>query len=220
MSDWIEAHRGIIFAILSVITIGSAFTLYSRSPDPPPLVLATVAPTRTSTTTPTPIPTLTPTPSPLRVYVTGKVHNPDVYLLPVGSTIQAAIEMAGGMTEDAADMILNLSREVEDQMQITVPAKSDNLPTPPPIRDGRPRQNVPDRSPGQIPIPSTNEKVNINTGSLNQLTQLSGIGPSIGQRIIDHREKNGSFSTIEGIMMVSGIGPKTFEKIKDDITVK
>ena len=219
MSDWIETHKGIIFAILSLITAGGIFTIYSGQSEPSPIVIATVAPTPTPTVTSIPTPTVTPTPRPLRVYVTGQVHHPDVYLLPAGSTIKAAIEMAGGMTNEAADMILNLSREVEDQMQITVPAKADNLPTPPPIREGVPRQVVPQRSLPQIPIPTGDELININTANVEQLTQLSGVGPAIGGRIIDHREKNGPFNTIEDIMAVSGIGPKTFEKIKDEITV-
>jgi competence protein ComEA len=62
-------------------------------------------------------------------------------------------------------------------------------------------------------------KVNINTASADELTALPGIGPSYAQRIVEHREKNGPFKRIEDLLAVRGIGDKTFEKIKDRITV-
>ena len=62
--------------------------------------------------------------------------------------------------------------------------------------------------------------VNINTANLEELCTLSGIGEVKAQAIIDWREENGSFETIEGIMKVKGIGAKTFEKNKDRLTVK
>lgn len=61
--------------------------------------------------------------------------------------------------------------------------------------------------------------VNINTAGSSELQTLNGIGPAYAQNIIDYRNSNGSFTTIEEIMNVSGIGPATFEKIKNDITV-
>ena len=61
--------------------------------------------------------------------------------------------------------------------------------------------------------------VNINSASLDELDTLSGIGPAYAQRIIDYREANGGFKSIEEIQNVKGIGPKTFEKMKDRITV-
>jgi len=64
------------------------------------------------------------------------------------------------------------------------------------------------------------EKININTASQQELETLNGIGPSKAAAIIEYREQNGPFSSIEEIMQVSGIGPATFEKIKDSITVE
>ena len=63
-------------------------------------------------------------------------------------------------------------------------------------------------------------KVNINQASVEELTQLKGIGLEYGQRIVQYREEHGAFVKAEDIMNVSGIGPKTFEEIKDLITVE
>lgn len=63
-------------------------------------------------------------------------------------------------------------------------------------------------------------KININTASIDELDLLPGIGPTYAQRIVDYRKKNGPFKTISEIQNVSGIGPKTFEKLKDLITIK
>ena len=62
-------------------------------------------------------------------------------------------------------------------------------------------------------------KININTASADELTTLPGIGPSYAQRIVEHREKNGPFKRVEDLLNVRGIGDKTFERIKDRITV-
>lgn len=61
--------------------------------------------------------------------------------------------------------------------------------------------------------------INLNTASLNQLMVLPGIGPAFGQRIIDYRNEKGGFKSIEEVKLVKGIGDKTYEKIKDRITI-
>ena len=64
------------------------------------------------------------------------------------------------------------------------------------------------------------EKINLNTATLEELTKLKRIGPIYAQRIIDYREKYGPFEKIEDLMKVKGIGPKTFDANKDIITVE
>ena len=67
---------------------------------------------------------------------------------------------------------------------------------------------------------TTSKKVNINTATQEELDTLPGIGPSIASKIIDYREQNGKFNSIEEIKEVSGIGEAKYEKIKDSITIK
>jgi competence protein ComEA len=61
--------------------------------------------------------------------------------------------------------------------------------------------------------------VNINTASVSELETLPQVGPKVAQRIVDFRTQNGKFKKIEEIMKIRGIGEKTFEKLKDLITV-
>ena len=64
-----------------------------------------------------------------------------------------------------------------------------------------------------------NSKVNINTADSAELQTLTGVGPATAEKIIAYRESNGRFASIEEIKNVSGIGDKTYEKLKDYITV-
>ncbi len=64
------------------------------------------------------------------------------------------------------------------------------------------------------------EKVNLNTATLEELTKLKGVGSTYAQRIIDYRDNYGPFEKIEDIMKVKGIGPKIFDANKDILTVE
>ncbi len=65
---------------------------------------------------------------------------------------------------------------------------------------------------------ASDEKININTATIEQLSEIRGIGPAIAQRIVEYRQENGSFSSADEIVNVRGIGPKTLENIRDSIT--
>ena len=67
--------------------------------------------------------------------------------------------------------------------------------------------------------PATTGKVNLNTATVSQLEDLPGIGPSLAARIVEHRQKNGAFKSVEDVMAVKGIGEKNFSKIQGYLSV-
>ena len=148
-----------------------------------------------------------PTPKPIMVHVTGAVNNPDVYLLPRDSHVQDAIEAAGGFLPEAYIDTLNLASKLEDGNKVLVPFQSQNEPA-----GSLESEEVSKDTEAVFPI-------DINTATLDALVLLPGIGEVKGQAIIDYRESHGPFIAIEQIQNVSGIGPATFEKIKDLITI-
>ena len=157
-----------------------------------------------------------PTLAPIQVHVTGAVANPGVYALPIDSRVQDAIQAAGGFSENANDMAVNLAALLEDGAQISVAAKK---PTAEPFTTSGVEQGN-ERAEGQPDPSNPDSPININTATQVELESLPGIGPVTAQKIIEYRETNGPFIGIEDIQKVSGIGPATFEKLKDLITVE
>lgn len=140
------------------------------------------------------------------VYVCGAVEQPGVYQAAAGSRLFELIEMAGGFTQEADRSSLNLARSVTDGEQITVYTVEETA---------KGMTSVSENGATQL----DSGLVNINTAPLSELTKLSGIGESRAQAIIDYREKNGSFGSIEEIKKVDGIKDGLFSKIKDYITI-
>jgi competence protein ComEA len=204
MGDWFERNRGFVVVMLMNLALLGGLFIWLERPAPSPIEIAPPEPT------PSPVPTATSTPSPLRVYVSGAVVRPDVYRLETGSIVKDAIDVAGGVTEDADLIHINLAQELRDQQQIYVPRIGEEEP-PPPVTGG---ESAP---PSRFAEPTG--KININTATTEELDTLPGIGPALAQRIIEYREDNGSFKSIEAIVGVSGIGEATLEKIRDLITV-
>lgn len=151
------------------------------------------------------------------VHVIGEVNNPGVVTLPEGSRIIDAINMAGGKTEEADLSKINLAYIVEDGTQIYIPRINENLNQVNLISDGAGVGVVITDS--NVEENEVNAKVNINTASKEKLETLPGVGETTAQKIIDYREANGKFKTIEDIKNVSGIGDSKYESLKDKITV-
>ncbi len=137
------------------------------------------------------------------VDVKGAVKETGVYQLQKGQRVQDAILKAGGFLENADEKQINLAQLLEDEMVIYVPVIGEE---------------------GFEGIASSQEqaqegKVNINTATSEELQTISGIGPSKAEAIVRYREENGLFQKIEDITNVSGIGEKTFENLRDKISV-
>ena len=148
--------------------------------------------------------------SKVMIDVGGEVIKPGVYELNNGDRINDALVAAGGLSakadRDWVEKNLNKAEKVVDGQKIYIPKVGEVLGT---SRDVL--QNVSTNTETKI--------VRINTATAEQLDTLNGIGPAMAQRIIDYRTQNGGFKNIEELKLVSGIGDKLFEKIKDDIAL-
>ncbi|MGN0736156.1 MAG: helix-hairpin-helix domain-containing protein [Anaerovoracaceae bacterium] len=138
------------------------------------------------------------------VDIDGEVKSPGVYKVSEGTRLFQVIEMAGGLTESASTEMLNRAEAVYDGQKITVMSKAGY---------------VSDEGNTGSMSGISNGKVNINMADSVTLQTIPGIGPSKAERIIEYRETNGRFTKTEDIKNVTGIGDKTYDSIKNYITV-
>ncbi|MGD6774461.1 helix-hairpin-helix domain-containing protein [Sutcliffiella horikoshii] len=141
--------------------------------------------------------------------IKGHVMQPGVYRMKIGDRIIDAVEKAGGFMEGADSDKVNLAALLADEMVIIVPKEGE-------VIDEVVQQPVTNES---APTGNSGGLVNINTASVEELTSLTGIGPSKAKAIVDYRNENGLFKKEEDIMQVTGIGQKSFEKLRNEITV-
>ncbi len=149
------------------------------------------------------------------VDISGAVKQPGVYQLSEGSRLFDLLKQAGGLTEDAAIQTVNQAMIIQDQQKIIILTQdqAQRLDTENINNNGHLEEKSAEKSSKE------DGKININQADLTQLQQLSGIGEKKAQAIIDYRNENGSFKTIEDLAKVTGIGEKTVEKLRDSITI-
>lgn len=133
------------------------------------------------------------------VDVKGEVNNPGVYEIDSNSRINDVIKLAGGFSEDADEIPVNLAQKVQDEMTIIVPKV------------------------GEVAVSTGggigSGKIRINYATQEEIETLSGIGPSKAQAIIQYRDEHGFFKVVEDLLEVSGIGQKTLENIRDELQI-
>lgn len=140
----------------------------------------------------------------ITVDVKGAVKAPGIYDLPVGSRINDAVQKAGGLTDNADSKSINLAQKISDETLVYVPTREEVT-----------SQETPSSSSNS----KGNKKVNLNKASLEELKQVKGLGAKRAQDIIDHRDSNGKFKTVDDLKKISGFGAKTIEKLKDYVSV-
>lgn len=146
------------------------------------------------------------------VEIKGEVEKPDVYQLEEGSIIKDLIDMAGGVTEEADLSRINRAEELLNHELIIIGNINDET-------ESSVVQNNSTYSSNGNNSDKVSTLININTADLEQLKEITGIGNIKAQSIIDYREANGGFKSLEELKNVDGIGDKTFEKIKEQITL-
>ena len=153
------------------------------------------------------------------IHITGSVKNPGIVKLIEGSRIEDAIESAGGLTENADITKVNLAYVVEDGTKIKIPSASEEDIGDEDIIDSKSGDNIIIEE-NAVPSNNSTQTININKATEKEFETLPGIGPSLASKIIEYRNQNGKFESIEDIKNVNGIGDNKYEKIKDLITVK
>jgi competence protein ComEA len=174
------------------------------------------------------------------VDVKGAVNAPGVYELEDTKRVIDAINLAGGLADNANTINLNLSKKVQDEMYIivytkneiatykknngskTVSCASNECICPDSNNDACIKTSTSSSSSSTSSDNSTTEvtgKISINTATKEELMTLSGIGEAKANAIISYRQENGNFSNLEDIKNVSGIGDAVYEKIKNNITL-
>lgn len=154
------------------------------------------------------------------VDIDGAVKHPMLASLPTGSRVEDAIQAAGGLRKNADLSQINRARILADGEKVYIPAEGEESIDGSFLSSGSLSGGS---GTGGSPSPSmagiSGGRININTADTILLQQLTGVGPVTAQKIVDYRDQNGKFSSIEDLKNVSGIGEKTFEKLRDDITI-
>lgn len=185
----------LVVVALLVAAVGLAVTLLSWPETEPAVTAPAVAPEATA-----------PEAKTIVVSVAGAVNDPGIVELDAGARVADAIEAAGGLTEGADPGFLNLARVVADGDLVAVPdASASGAAVPAPGGD----------SAGT----GTGGLVNINVAGAAELDALNGIGPVLAERIIEYRETNGSFQSLDELSEVSGIGSALLEQLRDQVTL-
>ena len=166
------------------------------------------------------------------VHIDGEVNNPGIVELQENSRISDAIEKAGGVTENANLKNINLAFLLEDGMKVFIPTNTNEkgVETMEEEKIFNELEYITEESGGTSlegfagnnanDNSKSNKKININTASQSDLESLPGIGEATALKIIDYRNNNGKFNSIEDLKNVKGIGDSKLEKVKDLIMCK
>ncbi|HGA0741308.1 TPA: helix-hairpin-helix domain-containing protein [Streptococcus agalactiae] len=138
------------------------------------------------------------------VDVKGAVNHPGVYSLPSQSRVTDAIKRAGGLSNLADSKSVNLAQKLQDETVIYVAKIT--------VVEEEKANNIATQG-------NSKGKINLNKADLSSLQTISGVGAKRAQDILDYRDSQGGFKTIDDLKNVSGIGEKTLEKLRQDVTI-
>ena len=140
------------------------------------------------------------------VHVVGAVRSPGLYRLDEGSRVADALALAGGTVPKADLASVNLAAQLVDGTQVVVP------------KTGRRGQAPSAAVPGAAGASASAGPIRLSTATLEQLQEIPGVGPVTAQRIVEFREQNGPFRSVDELDAVPGIGPKRLEQMRELVT--
>ena len=146
----------------------------------------------------------------ITIFISGEVKEQGVVTIESDKRLADAVNVLGGFTDEADLNKVNLAMKIEDEKHYIIPKQGEDL------IELNEEENLGDNN---GILQTENNKVNLNTATLNELDTLPGVGEATATKIINYREEKGKFNTIEEIKNVNGIGDKKYENIKDMISV-
>lgn len=198
---------GMAGAVIAALVLG-AVVLFLRSDDNAPIQVLLPSPTQAGNPG-----SAVNASQELKVYVTGAVANPGVYSLPPGGRISDAIDAAGGATTDAQMEAVNLALRVRDEGHYHMPRLGET-----PLANST-TVSQSNQGAGSAAAGICDGLVDLNSASAELLESLPNIGQVRAAAVVSYREENGGFPSVEDITAVSGIGPATYEAIRELATV-
>ena len=137
------------------------------------------------------------------IYISGEVNNPGVVTIESDKRLSDAVEILGGVTENADLNKINLAIKLNDEQHYIIPKIGE-------VTTNNEASNIDEK----------NSKININTASLEELDNLPGVGEATANKILSYREEKGEFKSIEEIKNVNGIGDKKYIDLKEKICIE
>lgn len=208
MKDWLNEHKLYVIAVV-IIAFGGIYYFFMDLESSIGEV-ETILPQGVKEEGQNEQQKLANTPEKIIVDVKGQVRAPGVYPSSEGERVIDVINRAGGLTENADESQVNFAEHVQDAMVIYIPAK------------GEAGATAAGTTPGNFTgaVSGGNQaKINLNKADETDLQTLPGVGPAKAAAIVEYRETNGPFKSIDDLKNISGIGDKTFDKLKDQIDV-
>lgn len=157
------------------------------------------------------------------VDIKGSVNKPGVYKIKENARVNDAIEASGGLSKNANTRFINLSKLLKDGDVVVIYSNEE-------IENAKKEEKIVVETPCvceevkndacyKEEVKDNNNKININTATINELMNLDGIGEAKAKLIIEYRTKNGNFKDIKDIMKVKGISETLYSKFKENITI-
>jgi competence protein ComEA len=210
---WFGLSR-LIGSVLSLIAVALAGWWLLRVPPPPPEdsipIASTVTTLSFAVSSPQKIELEAKLVRELTVHIAGAVKTPGLYQLRVGARINDGVIAAGGATAQADLDSVNLAMLLSEGEQIYIPKRNEkpHIIVQPRFTNSNNSNSSNNSTNSQLQI-----SININTATAIELEQLAGVGPSTAKAIIEFRQKNGGFKTVEDLLNVRGIGPAKLSEI-------
>ncbi len=214
---FIGLRRLVAGACTTAVIAAVAWFIMKPSPVPIESFIPQVTSISTMSTSPVP-------PTKVKVHVAGAVKSPGVYQLASSARVVDAIAAAGGALVNADLESINLAQTIVDTEQVYVPQKHSarsHISVAPRLRPRRDSATTvaPGGSGAGVPSSPGPKLVNLNTATSAELDTLTGVGPSTAKAIISYRTKKGSFTKVEDLLNVPGVGPSKLAAMRDEVTV-